>query len=311
MSIDFAAAVPADGYLWWYVDAMSLDGRHALTIIALIGSVFSPYYAHARRRGRGDPLHYCALNVALYGASGKRWSMTERGRAQLLRSANSLTIGPSRMEWDGSKLTVHVDEIGVPIPYRLRGSVELQCEALNAHDFALDAHGRHRWHPIAPNARARVEFEHPRMQWEGEGYLDSNRGSEPLERAFVSWDWSRAPLRDGSAAMLYDVVPRDGPRRGIAVRVDKTGRAHAFTPPPPAALPGTLWRVPRATRSDAGSRARVRGTLEDTPFYARSMVETRLLGEPVTAMHESLSLQRFDTRWVQTLLPFRMPRRAG
>jgi carotenoid 1,2-hydratase len=30
----------------------------------------------------------------------------------------------------------------------------------------------------------------------------------------------------------------------------------------------------------------------------------------VRAMHESLSLARFDSRWVQTLLPFRMPRSA-
>ena len=45
-----------DGYVWWYVDALSDDGRHGLTLIAFIGSVFSPYYALARRRGAGDPL---------------------------------------------------------------------------------------------------------------------------------------------------------------------------------------------------------------------------------------------------------------
>jgi carotenoid 1,2-hydratase len=57
---------------------MSDDGRHGLTIIALIGSVFSPYYAWARRRGPTDPEHFCALNVALYGVD-KGWAMTERG----------------------------------------------------------------------------------------------------------------------------------------------------------------------------------------------------------------------------------------
>ena len=49
----FDAAVPPGGYAWWYVDALSDDGRHGLTIIAFIGSVFSPYYACARRRGDG------------------------------------------------------------------------------------------------------------------------------------------------------------------------------------------------------------------------------------------------------------------
>ena len=56
---------------WWYLDALSDDGRHGLTVIAFIGSVFSPYYALARRRGAGDPLDHCALNVALYGAGGR------------------------------------------------------------------------------------------------------------------------------------------------------------------------------------------------------------------------------------------------
>ena len=69
---DLASTEPVgrDGYAWWYVDALSDDGQHGLTIIAFIGSVFSPYYAWARRRGPADPLNHCALNVALYGTGG-------------------------------------------------------------------------------------------------------------------------------------------------------------------------------------------------------------------------------------------------
>ena len=65
----FDRPVPPGGYVWWYVDALSDDGRHGLTLIAFIGSVFSPYYAWRAAR-RGDPLDHCALNVALYGAAG-------------------------------------------------------------------------------------------------------------------------------------------------------------------------------------------------------------------------------------------------
>jgi len=43
--------VKPGGYAWWYVDALSADGRFGLSIIAFVGSVFSPYYALARRRG--------------------------------------------------------------------------------------------------------------------------------------------------------------------------------------------------------------------------------------------------------------------
>ena len=50
---DFARLVHANGYAWWYVDALSDDGQNGITIIAFIGSVFSPYYAFARRKGVG------------------------------------------------------------------------------------------------------------------------------------------------------------------------------------------------------------------------------------------------------------------
>lgn len=39
----FDAAVPSGGYRWWYLDGLSDDGRHGLTIIGFAGSVFSPY----------------------------------------------------------------------------------------------------------------------------------------------------------------------------------------------------------------------------------------------------------------------------
>ena len=63
----FDAPVGPGGYAWWYVDAFSEDGQFGLTIIAFIGSVFSPYYAWS---GRRDPLNHCAVNVALYGERG-------------------------------------------------------------------------------------------------------------------------------------------------------------------------------------------------------------------------------------------------
>lgn len=79
-----------------------------------------------------------------------------------------------------------------------------------------------------------------------------------------------------------------------------------FTPPPNVALSRTGWQVGRSLRSESG--ARVIRTLEDAPFYARSVVATQLCGEPAMMMHESLSLDRFRRPVVQAMLPFRMPR---
>jgi carotenoid 1,2-hydratase len=308
---DFAPPVPRDGYVWWYVDALSDDGRHGLTLIAFIGSVFSPYYARARRAPAGaDPHHYCALNVALYGAAGKRWAMTERGRGQLRQRADTLAIGPSALRWDGSALSVRIDEVTAPIPSRLRGEVRLRTRGLPGQTYALDPAGRHRWTPIAPCSRVEVELERPRLSWSGEAYFDSNAGDEPLENGFTRWDWCRAGLPDGDTVVLYDVTRRGGKNSSLALRFDRAGGVASFAPPPPVPLPRTFWRVQRGTRAEAGHSASVAQTLEDAPFYARSVVKTRLLGEDVTAMHESLSLERFRAGWVQALLPFRMPRAA-
>ncbi len=95
---DFAATVPRNGYAWWYVDALSDCGRHGLTLIAMLGCVFSPWYARARRRGGADPLEHSALNLALYGGVGRRWAMTERGARAVERDESRLAIGPSSLQ---------------------------------------------------------------------------------------------------------------------------------------------------------------------------------------------------------------------
>jgi len=269
--------------------------------------VFSPYYARARRRGDADPENHCALNVALYGRGDKRWALTERPRASLARSAATLAIGPSALEWDGDTLAVRIDEVTAPLPARIRGVVRVHPAALAGGAYALDAAGHHRWLPIAPCAHVEVALERPALRWSGPGYLDANAGDEPLEDSFASWSWSRAATRAGTA-VLYDVLRRDGGRHSLALGFDAGGETRAIDSPPVAALPATGWRVARATRTDPGSRATVVRTLEDTPFYARSLVAAQLAGEPVTAVHESLSLDRFRSRWVQALLPFRTPR---
>ena len=98
----FDCEVAPGGYAWWYIDALSDDGRHGFTLIAFIGSVFSPYYARARRRASADPLNHCAVNVALYGSGAGYWAMTERGRAAVRRDRSRLVIGPSSIRTIGA-----------------------------------------------------------------------------------------------------------------------------------------------------------------------------------------------------------------
>jgi carotenoid 1,2-hydratase len=52
----------------------------------------------------------------------------------------------------------------------------------------------------------------------------------------------------------------------------------------------------------------VQSTLEDTPFYVRSILRSSLDGEIVTSVHETLDAQRVASLPVRLMLPWRMPR---
>jgi carotenoid 1,2-hydratase len=304
---------------------MSDDGAYGLTVIGFIGSVFSPYYAWRRRRGESNPLNHCALNVALYGPRGGRWAMTERDSTQVSRAKTELAIGPSHLRWVGDVLEIRIDETCAPLPQRVRGTVRLIPHATSDRRFALDVAGRHCWTPFAPCSRIEAAFSSPDLKWSGVGYADTNRGDEPLEDAFSHWTWSRSGARAGSLSaaptaaaadgsdsiVLYDVTARDRSNRTLALKFTPNGSTQTFDPPPTVALPTTGWRVARSTRADAGTEARVIETLEDAPFYSRSMLDTQVGGARTRVFHESLDLDRFRRYWVQCLLPFRMPRVTG
>ena len=97
-----------------------------------------------------------------------------------------------------------------------------------------------------------MELERPALCWSGSGYFDINDGDEPLEDGFSHWDWARASLGGGKgAALLYDVVDRQGQHRSIALAADEQWpRLVEVEPPAPVRLPRTLWRMPRGTRAD-------------------------------------------------------------
>ena len=305
----FDTAVLPDGYRWWYLDVVSDCGNYSVVVIGFIGSVFSPYYARARRRGPGDPFSHCAINPIIYGPSGKRWAMTERTGDRFSGDRTGVAVGPSHMRWDGDTLVAHIDEVCNPWPRRLRGEIRLTPEVLQDRAYVLHSNGRHRWWPAAPVARAAVHFEQPELSFSGSGYIDTNEGDEPLERGFLRWDWTRAESPEPGAetpALTYHVVQRDGHEHTLALALDDSGALVTAGAPIGQRLPRSGWRVARHARNDLPITS-VR-TLEDTPFYARSLIQAG--DDPgMTLMHESLSLTRFESPWVQFLLPFRMPRR--
>jgi carotenoid 1,2-hydratase len=237
--------------------------------------------------------------------------MTERGAGRVARDAASFRVGPSGLSWDGSALTVEIDETAVPHLAPVRGTVRILPEALTGYEAVLDAGGHHRWRPFAPLSRIEVRLERPRLSWDGHGYLDANFGERGLEDDFVHWTWSRSRLGGATgdrARIFYEADRRDGSRLALNLHAGADGSVEPVeSPPPPVApLPGTLWRVRRHTRSEGPARV-LRG-MEDAPFYARAMLETRIDGVRAETVHEALDLDRFAARWVRALLPWRMPR---
>jgi len=286
---------------------MSDDRQHSLTLIAFVGSVFSPYYRWARRRGQAEADNHCAINVALYGRR-HHWAMTERAARHCHRDSSSLVVGPSRLDWDGQSLHMRLNEVTVPWGQKISGHIRLWPQSLVPFSVALDARGRHRWGPLAPVGRIEVDLPEPGLKWSGQAYLDSNEGDEPIENGFSLWDWSRTHLPDGSTEVTYDMHGGTDADRLLRLRFAADGQVEDLPPVPVQTLPRTGWRIARRAR--ALDRPLVQQTLEDTPFYQRSLLARPALGAQVHTFHETLSVSRFVSPLVQGMLPWRMPRRS-
>ena len=299
---DFDAPLPPGGYRWWHVDADSEDGRHGITLAAFLGSPVS-----VRGQAGADPLDRCTLLVALRGTGRGRWSMTERGGAEIARWPCALIIGLNAALWSGETLSFGIDDLTAPWPARLRGTVHVDVPALPGCRVPLDPSGLHRWWPLAGRAHVRVEMQRPDCAWNGYGWVDAQDGDAPLDVTFHCWSRSRARLGESTIA-LHEFLYRDGSVVRLARRIDPAGRIEECEPPQSAALPRTRWGLPRLVPADGGQAGRVIRTLVDAPFYARSRIEAPLFGAATQMLHETLSFDRLRRRSARLLLSLRSPR---
>jgi len=234
--------------------------------------------------------------------------MTERGGKWIHRDQHTFQIGPSALHWDGKCLTINIAERAIPFGQKVAGTIKVYPDQLFQFTTPLDDGAKHRWGPIAPSARVEVSMQHPALHWQGHAYFDSNEGDEAISVPFTEWDWSRASLKDGSTAVIYDVRQKSGVDRLIALRFKPDGGVEPFEAPARQALRKTGWRIQRHMRTDSNTVASTSKLLEDTPFYARSILQSTLLGEKVTSMHETLNVPRLVATSTQLMLPWRMPR---
>lgn len=307
---NFNIDVPPNGYAWWYVDGVDPNSGRAISVIAFIGSVFSPWYKWS---GRREPQNNVCINVATYGPGG-RFTMTDRGRSALRQTEHSFTVGPSSLMWDPIEktLTIHVDEISSPpIISRVRGKIILRPRSITNVELPLTSSGSHVWRPFAPNADIEVDLEAKGWQWSGHGYFDANFGTRALEQDFNYWTWGRFPVQSGTQC-FYDLELRDGTKTMHAIDFDLHGAA-VETPsaPPLRRFKNSLWAVKRETRCDENATPRQVQNLLDAPFYNRAVVQTQLNSEKSIGVFEALDLHRFRNKIITAMLAVRVPRRAG
>jgi carotenoid 1,2-hydratase len=284
---------------------VSDDGASSVVVIAMLGNAFSPRWARARAQdATAQSLDFSAMNVALRSGGSSRWALTERGRASVSRGADHVSIGSSTITHENGSIIARIDERTAPWRERVRGTIRLVPLASSELVVDLDPRGLHTWSPRIPIASLEVDFEEPRVRFRGTGYLDMNQGAAPLEDTFASWSWSR--VSDGrQVAVAYDVALRDGARRA---RSFAGSCGHDLVPARHdgvVELPATRFGLSRTARGETDAISLVR-TLEDGPFYARSVLRTTLDGSRAVGMHETVSLDRFRSAWVRFLVPFRM-----
>lgn len=234
--------------------------------------------------------------------------MTERYGRDTERTPDAFQIGPSRVSASGQSLQFDINERCTPLPHALHGKITVKYPYQNPNEYQLDHNGQHFWRPICTHIDVDVAFDDPGLSWRGKGYLDMNYGAEPITKGFDYWDWSRVPMADGATHIRYVTDPATGAQRALNLSIDQAGNISNGAETTNIDLPSTkIWRVKRRAGSLLGQAPRITSTMEDTPFYSRSLIEydgiTNGLGT-----HESLSCKRLKSPIVKAMLPFRMPR---
>jgi carotenoid 1,2-hydratase len=273
------------------------------------GNPFSPWYAEARRTDvrTASPFAHSALNVVLYGPNGRLlWTLTERSLAPAARGEDVLEIGASRVIREPNRVVVEVREHTAMMRTPVRGRIELVRESAGVAPWNLDPDGQHQWWLCMPRGRLHVDLEG--LQFSGNGYHDANAGDVALEQSFRSWSWGRAHTENNRTIVSYSVDLRGGGERTQMQEIDPEGNAHEIGSLERRAIGRTAWGIARDTLADPNTEVQVQRTFEDTPFYARTLIRAQVQGSSRVFMHEQLSLERFETRWVQHLLKYRMGR---
>lgn len=295
--------LPADAgaYRWFYADVTA--GEVSAVCIFMVGSLFSPRYSVAARRG-GRPQEHCAVNFALYVRGERRaWVLSEYPKAHATPDGRALAIGRSvlRLTPEG-RIVMEVDERTAPWGRPFRARLELTPRSPVLPEVELVPGLPHHWQALAPHAHAHLVVPGAGVDVYARGYHDTNHGAEPLGLRLPGWTWARTHLA-GRTVVDYRLPP--GVPSLVALASEEGFQLERReSPAAPGALTGWGLRVPArlvapfpAGDVDLGAPR----LLESSPFYARLEAH----GAGAETMGEVADFRRFHSPLIRWMAHFR------
>ncbi|RKH71460.1 carotenoid 1,2-hydratase [Corallococcus interemptor] len=287
----------AGAYRWFYADVTA--GPYSAVCIFMLGSLFSPRYSVAARRG-GHPLAYSAVNFALYHQGVRKlWVLSEYPSVDL-QGPGRLRIGRSTLTHavDGT-VRMDVDDGTAPWGRPVRASLTLRPLTGRGAEVQLMPGLPHYWQPLAPRSEARLEVSTLGVTAEGMGYHDTNHGQELLGARLSGWHWARTHHAN-QTVVDYHLPDGVAPVRMVA---GANGVVCERGPAPetrPTNLTGWGLRVPARlhTGNEVVGEPRL---LESSPFYAR--LESRR--DTLDTMGEVADFRRFHSPFIRWMAHFR------
>lgn len=287
----------AGAYRWFYADVSA--GPFSAVCIFMLGSLFSPRYSVAARRG-GGPMKHCAVNFALYHEGVRRlWVLSEYPRAEV-EPGKQLRIGRSTLSYgDDGAVRMEVEDWTAPWGRPVSARLTLEPLTPSGDVVRLMPGLPHYWQAVAPRARARLEVPSLGVKEEGLGYHDTNHGDELLGERLAGWHWTRTHHREATV-VDYHLPEGVEPLRMVAREEGVWCGCGAESPLRSTVITGWGLRVP--SRLQTGNVVVGEGRLlESSPFYAR--MEARQ--DSLDCMGEVADFRRFHSPFIRWMAHFR------
>ncbi|RJS24145.1 carotenoid 1,2-hydratase [Corallococcus sp. H22C18031201] len=287
----------AGAYRWFYADVSA--GPFSAVCIFMLGSLFSPRYSAAARRG-GRPAEHSAVNFALYHEGTREaWVLSEYPEARV-EAPGRLAIGRSSLTYaDDGAVRMEVVDWTAPWGRPVRARLLLEPLTPAGEEVTLAPELPHYWRALAPRARARLEVETLGVAVEGLGYHDTNHGEELLGERLSGWHWTRTHRADST------VVDYHLPGRFPALRLTASATAVSCARGPTSERRSTYvssWGLRIPERLDAGPAPLGEPRLlESSPFYARLELRERGLD----SLGEVADFRRFHSPFIRWMAHFR------